>query len=173
MSIVTTIKGGSEKAFTEVFYQYHAKLYFYFLKKTRCGDNANELVQIVFIKFWNFKHTLSEELSLDSQIFTIARTCLVDFIRRQAVENKKITSLQQHYTTAHAALQPGSGFETSDYLNLAIQTLPPVRKKVFALNRIQGFSYKEIAQLLSISVKTVEDHMAKAIKQIRTLTSFF
>jgi RNA polymerase sigma-70 factor (ECF subfamily) len=173
LSIVTTIKGGSETAFTEVFYQYHSKLYSYFLKKTRSEDIANELAQISFIKLWNFKHTLSEDHSFDSQLFNIARTCLIDFIRRQSVLNKNITSLQQQYNTSHLTTQPDSSFETSHYFNLAIQALPPVRKKVFALSRIQGFSYREIAHQLSISVKTVEDHMAKAIKQIRALTSFF
>ena len=64
-------------------------------------------------------------------------------------------------------------FETEDYFNTAVKSLPPVRKKVFMLNRLQGLSYKEIAQQLSISINTVEDHMSKALRQIRTLITSF
>lgn len=173
MSIVNSIKTGSEKVFTEVFHQYHEKLYAYFLKKTGLPYISTELVQIAFIKLWDFKHTLRDDLSFDSQLFNIARTCFIDYLRKQAARNTRHIMYQQNITNTAAEIPSHSIFESSDYLNLAIQSLPPVRKKVFSLHRIQGFSYKEIAGHLSISVKTVEDHMAKAVKHIRALTSLF
>lgn len=133
---------------------------------------ATELVQIVFIKLWNFKHTLTEDFSFDTQLFNIARTCLIDFIRQHSVQKERTVSLHQ-YPCFNLTTGTDTTFETADYFNNVIQSLPPVRKKVFTLNRLQGLSYKEIAQHLSISINTVEDHMAKAIRQIRTLTSFF
>jgi RNA polymerase sigma factor (sigma-70 family) len=173
VSIVNSIKTGSEKVFTEVFHQYHEKLYGYFLKKTGLPFISTELVQIAFIKLWDFKHTLQDDLSFDSQLFNIARTCFIDYLRRQSVRNTRVVIYQQNLSNTAVEIQPHSILESSDYINLVVQSLPPVRKKVFSLHRIQGFSYKEIASHLSISVKTVEDHMAKAIKHIRALTSLF
>jgi RNA polymerase sigma-70 factor (ECF subfamily) len=70
---------------------------------------------------------------------------------------------------AGAGSSAGADFEASDHLLSLTRSLPPVRKRVFLLSRIQGHSYKEIAELLSISLKTVEDHMTKALRHIRGL----
>jgi RNA polymerase sigma-70 factor (ECF subfamily) len=59
------------------------------------------------------------------------------------------------------------GFERADAVNAAIETLPPVRKRVIILKAFHGFSNKEIAQQMEISVKTVEDHVTKAFRHIR------
>lgn len=166
---ITTIKEGSEKAFTQVYAQYHVKLYHYFLKKTKSDDLASELVQLTFIKLWRFRHTLTEKYTLDTQLFNIARTGLIDFIRQQSIKNARIIDLEID-TVSNQAILPDHSFELSDYFSHAIKTLPPVRKKVFILNRIQGFSYQEIANHLSISIHTVEDHMAKAVRHIKSIT---
>lgn len=172
VSQIKAIKKGDEKAFTIVFNDYYAKLYHYFLKKTKSEDIATEMVQIVFIKLWTFKHTLTESCPFDTQLFNIARTSLIDFIRKKAVLKAGTISLQQ-YTEKNLITGPDTNFETEDYFNSAIQSLPPVRKKIFTLSRIQGLSYNEIAQYLSISINTVEDHMSKAIRQIKNITTFF
>jgi len=171
LSEITTIQKGSEKAFTQVYSQYHVKLYRYFLKKTRSDEMATELVQIVFIKLWRFKHTLSENYSLDTQLFNMARTCLIDFIRQQSIQKTRLVNLETD-ADINIYTQPDLSFEMTDYFNHAIKTLPPVRKKVFILSRLQGLSYHEIAQHLSISIHTVEDHMTKAIRHIKALSSF-
>lgn len=132
---------------------------------------AKELVQLAFIKLWQFRHTLSDDYTLDAQLFNIATSALIDYLRQQATLRKKIVTLPEdtsELVNAPAA-ETGSSFEHTDYLHSAIRSLSPVRKKVFILSRIHGHSYKEISHQLSISVKTVEDHMAKALKQIRAM----
>jgi RNA polymerase sigma factor (sigma-70 family) len=170
---IDEIKSGTESSFTLVFNQFYTKVYHYFLKKTRSPEYARELVQLTFIKLWQFRHTLSEEYSLDLQLFNIACTTLIDFLRQQNTQRKMHARLagrtQQEEVSAQAA--PGDGFEEDDYLHSLTQTLSPVRKKVFILSRIHGHSYKEIAALLSISSKTVEDHMVKALRHLRSIAS--
>jgi len=154
-----------------VFDQFHSKLYYYFFKKTRSEEMAEELVQLTFIKLWKFRHTLSVDLSFDAQLFTIATSTLIDYLRRQNALRKKIAAIPENAeallnVTAEAA---DRNFEHSDYLRSVIKSLSPIRQKVFVLRRIYGYSYKEIARELSISVKTVEDHMVKALKHIRSV----
>ncbi len=171
MNLINSIKSGTEKAFTEVYQQYHVKLYRYFLKKTKSVEMATELVQNTFIKLWQFRHTLSENYTLDTQIFNIARTSLIDLVRQKNTHNNHFVSLESN-ADMNVCIHPNIAFEMTDYFNNAIKTLPPVRKKVFMLSRLQGLSYKEIAQQLSISVHTVEDHIGKAIRHIKSFGSF-
>lgn len=128
-------------------------------------------MQLTFIKLWRFRHTLSADISFDTQLFTMATSSLIDHLRQQHSLRKKITSMPDNAGELlySATTEAGHGFENTDYLQSAMRSLSPVRKKVFMLNRIHGHSYKEIAHELSISVKTVEDHMAKALKHIRSI----
>lgn len=155
-----------------MFKQYYSKVYFYLLKKTKSPEYARELAQLTFIKLWQFRHTLSPDLDLDLQLFNIASTTHIDFLRRENTLRRKILLLAEHSPKKEES-HSGSGFEEEDYLHALTRTLSPVRKKVFILSRIQGHSYKEIADQLSISIKTVEDHMVKALRQIRQVASHF
>jgi RNA polymerase sigma-70 factor (family 1) len=170
---IDEIKSGSESSFTLVFNQFYTRVYHYFLKKTRSPEYARELVQLTFIKLWQFRHTLSEEHSLDLQLFNIAGTTLIDFLRQQNSQRKMLSQLAVRAAQEEipAEMVSGDGFEEDDYLRSLTRTLPPVRKKVFILSRIHGHSYKEIAEQLSISSKTVEDHMVKALRHLRSIAS--
>jgi len=172
MDLITAIQNGTERDFTTVYNLYHVKLYNYFFKKSKSEALSIELVQIVFIKLWNFRYTITSDFSFDTQLFNIARTCFIDYIRQQALQKNRTIQLSEH--SVHSlAIEADSSFESANYFENLTQSLPPVRKKVFVLSRIQGLSYKEIAGHLSISVNTVEDHMSKAIRQIKAITSAF
>lgn len=170
MTQISAIQQGSESCFTQVYRDFHAKLFHYFLKKTKSDEIATELVQLAFIKLWRFKHTLSEDYSLDTQLFNMARGCLVDYLRQHAIQKAKFIHIDIE-TDINMLIQPDMNFEISDYFNNAIKSLPPVRKKVFILSRLQGLTYPEIAQQLSISINTVEDHMSKAFRKIKHISS--
>jgi RNA polymerase sigma-70 factor (family 1) len=173
LNIIEQIVNGYESAFNEIFTQYHKKLYFYFLKKSNSQEISKELVQLTFIKLWQFKHTLSESHSFDSQIFNIARTTFIDHLRHQS-SLKNMMNNSAESTDDHEERFPSSyitNLETTDYLQQAIKSLSPARRNIFVLSRVQGLSNKEIATKLSISIKTVEDHMTKAVRQIRSISS--
>jgi len=153
-----------------VFNQYYSKVYFFLLKKTRSSESAGELAQLTFIKLWQFRDTLTPDLDFDLQLFNIACSTLIDFLRRENTRRKKHLLLAENALQEQEAHSAG-GFEEEDYLHTLTRTLPPVRKKVFILSRIKGHSYKEIAEQLSISSKTVEDHMVKALRHLRSIAS--
>jgi len=139
-------------------------VYGYFLKKTASDDLAEELTQLAFIKLWRFKHTLTEDFPLDVQLFKIAKTTLLDYFKKLANDerNLKIYSADLTYKIAEQSLQ----FDINKQLEVVLNCLPPTRKQVFVLNRVHGYSYKEIAEKLSISPRTVEKHISLAIKQL-------
>jgi RNA polymerase sigma-70 factor (ECF subfamily) len=168
---IAEIRSGDEASFTEVFNLYYAKVYHHFLKKTRSSTTAREAAQLTFIKLWEFRHTLSEAVSLDTQIFHIAAGALIDYLRRENTQRNKVAVLAKSNGADDVSpTEQGQAFEAADYLLSLTRSLSPVRKKVFILSRVHGHSYKEIAAQLSISRKTVEDHMVKALRQIRSLS---
>jgi RNA polymerase sigma factor (sigma-70 family) len=165
----------TEKEFTETFNLYYPKVYHHFLKRTRSAAVAREVAQLTFIKLWEFRHTLKDTIALDTQLFHIAAGVFIDHLRREGVQRKKVLAFAGESRAGEAEAQAdsepsaGAAFEASDHLLSLTRSLSPVRKRVFLLSRIQGHSYKEIAELLSISLKTVEDHMTKALRHIRGL----
>lgn len=157
----------TEASFTEVFHLYYPKVYHHFLKRTRSAAVAREVAQLTFIKLWEFRHTLKDTISLDTQLFHMAAGVFIDHLRKEQVQRRKVVEHGPARNLEEAA--PDRTFEASDHLLSLTRNLSPVRKRVFLLSRIQGHSYKEIAELLSISLKTVEDHMTKALRHIRGL----
>jgi RNA polymerase sigma-70 factor (ECF subfamily) len=170
---IAEIKKGDEVAFLAVYNQFHTKLFHYFLKRTRSKEAAKDLTQQSFIKLWQSKHTLSEEHLPDVQFFTIANSVFIDHLRRQAVERKYQHQLMQDGLEELSTLvcHAHTDYESSNYLDAVAEDLPPVRKNVFMLKVAKGYSNKEIAEQLSVSIKTVEDHYSKALKHVRSLVT--
>src|ERR1044071_7353402 len=81
--MVNAIKNGNPAAFEKVYREHREKVYAYFLKKTNSCEDARDLLQTVFLKLWQYKSSLSEEYLLEQQIFHIARTVLIDHLRRE------------------------------------------------------------------------------------------
>jgi RNA polymerase sigma-70 factor (family 1) len=168
MISIADIRSGDEAVFTRLFDAYYAKVYHYMLKKTRSPYMAREVAQLTFIKLWQFRHTLSEEHTLDGQLFRIASGSLIDHLRAENTRRKHVLLLARDAKAD--VLDPASlSLESSNYLKSLTDTLPPVRKKVFLLSRVHGHTHREIAEQLSISIKTVEDHMMKAMRHLRQL----
>jgi len=169
LNIVTHIKEGDLPVFNQVFYQYHEKLYYYVFSKTKSSFCAEEVVQLTFIKLWQYRQNLNETISIDVQLFRIAKTTLIDQLRKINYSEKLLASLQK--TSGGFTINKGEGNmrqqELYHQLQTALSEMPPVRRKVFELSRFSGLSYREIADRLSISVKTVENHINRALKHIR------
>lgn len=165
MDQIAAIRSGIVTVFEEVYYEFHEKLYFYFLKRTTDADVATELVQLTFIKLWRYRSHLNEELPLSQQLFRIARTTLIDVLRRRA-QQRSIHLATDQLPDLPDTNRASQERETLDQMHRAMECLPPERKKIIQY-RINGFSNKEIATHLSISLKTVENQVNRAIKQMK------
>jgi RNA polymerase sigma-70 factor (ECF subfamily) len=146
-------------------------VYYYFISRTRDDYFAEELTQMTFIKLWEYREGLSTEIDFDTQLFRIARTVMIDAIR----EKERRKRLMNGFKTQADTIEPlySSHNEAESDFNNSLQELPAVRKKVFVLNRLHGFSYKEIAAELNISDRTVEKHISLALKQLRRMLTLF
>jgi RNA polymerase sigma-70 factor (family 1) len=166
---IKELKDGDESYFKQVFDQYHQKLYFFILYKTRSEYIAEEVVQLAFTKLWQCRQTLKEEYTISTQLFRIATTTLIDYLRKY--NNKEaVTARLDTLATEKgidSTIEKMNGADLQKRITAAVNDLPPVRKQVFEMSREQGMSYREIAETLSVSSKTVETHIYKALKQIQ------
>jgi RNA polymerase sigma factor (sigma-70 family) len=167
--MITDIRSGCEKAFLLVYRQFHEKLYFYFLQKTRSEEVSEELVQLTYIKLWQYRQNLNDQLPISQQIFRIAKTTLIDVLRKKAAnrlvsfDNVSQPDVVEEETTLHKEEQVALVQESLCHL-------PPMQRKIVAF-RLEGMTNKEIAGQMAISKKTVENQVNKAIKEIRKKTN--
>jgi len=166
---IKELKDGEEFYFRQVFDQYHQKLYFFILYKTKSEYIAEEVVQMAFTKLWQCRQTLQEEYTISTQLFRIATTILIDYLRKY--NNKEAVTGRLDGVNIEKGVdstnEKMSGAELQKRISEAVNEMPPVRKQVFEMSREHGMTYREIAETLCVSSKTVETHIYKALKQIK------
>ncbi len=171
-NILHHIRTGDIVSFRTAYQHYHNKLYFYALKHTRSSWLAEEVVQITFIKLWENRTTLSPDLGLSPQFFRIAKSIMIDLLRKEIRRIDHHTALGEETQTCETPDLAGK--EDLRQVYDTIGQMAPVRQKVFKLSRIEGLSHKEISEQLSISPKTVENHIGRALRQLKdVLTLLF
>ncbi len=166
MNPITALIQGDRAIFEQVYRQYHKRVYFFVLKKTQSAYLAEETTQLCFIKLWQYRSTLSPAQALFTQVFRIARTTMIDLLRKQ-YNRQLLQSNPPAIAGEYTILEKLAGKEIQSALITAISEMPVMRRQVFVLSRIEGMSYRQIAQCLSISVKTVEGHISQALKELR------
>lgn len=166
MHNVTEIRNGNYAAFDEAYQLMHIKVFRFFLKRVQLHNTAEDLTQQCFIRLWQYRSTLSEAHTLDKQLFVMAHSLLINHFRKLATEKEYKTHISLQYPL-EPYTDPDERFARKDQLEAALVHLPPVRQRVLILRLVHGYSNKEIADQLSVSVKTVEDHILKAIRAMK------
>ena len=175
MYTVLNIKLGSVKAFEAIYHLHKDKLYFWLLGKMRSEYWAQEILQHTFVKCWINRDSLSDSLDVEIQLFRIARSLMIDQLRKLANE-RRLAANAPDADTQTSPLQQYDAHETLRQIDKLINNLPEVSKQVFRLSREHGLTYNEIARELSISPKTVEYHISRILsllrKSVLILTAF-
>lgn len=140
------------------------------VKKAKSESIAEEIVQEVFLKLWVKKEMAAGIDDLASFLYTMATNKLYDHFKKVAGDSRKLEHLwlQVQQAANSNPVEEALDFRESMHLvNQAIEQLPPQRKKIYQLNRMEGLSYEEIAQMLNISKSTVSNQLVEATKFIR------
>lgn len=166
--LIQGIQQNDERIFSLVYDLYHNKLYYYILKKIASPEASAELVQTVFIKCWRYRNSLSVDISLSNQIFRIAKTSVIDLLRKKASE--KLVSIDDCENISSLPVENEIAHPQLDEVKATLKLISPQRRKIVEC-RLEGLSNNEIAQRLSISKKTVENQLNRAVKEIRNHVS--
>lgn len=165
--LLSQLKSGNEQAFHKIYKLYSASLYSSLLSLVKSHREVQEILQDVFLKIWTNRQSIDIEKSFRSYLFKIAENKAYDFFRKTVRDKKRRDQLIDMATT-ECDLSEELFFTNNnmEVLENAIDSLPAQRKQVFRLCKIEGKSYKQVSELLGISVSTISDHIVKATKTI-------
>lgn len=170
---ITEVRAGNALVFEQIYYQFHERFYWYVLKRTGSATLAEDVVQESFMKLWDRRASLSLSFPIEVQLARIIRTTLIDHLRKAASQRKVLESYNNNLGSMSTDNDPLLKKELAEKIQTVVQSLPPECKKVFQLSREEGLSYSQIASLLSISPKTVENQVSKALRVIRKAVFIF
>ena len=149
-----------------LFRKYYASLCKSLYKILRDATLAEDIVQEVFLKVWEVRETLKMEDAIQSYLYRSCYNAALNFLKQQK-KNTDLDNLEATITASDSAERHLNFQETEAEIQKAIDALPPKTKVVFTLSRFEELSYKEIAERLDISVKSVEKHMGIALQRLR------
>ena len=164
--LVKALSKGEVKAFNDLFQLYGNRIFRFALGYLKSQPDAEELVQDVFLKVWEKRCELKENLSFKAYIFTIAFNIIRKYFVKKALTTKYFE--QQVIEDADLSTIQNIDFQsTKKAIDQLVDQLPARRKEVFIKSRFEGLTVKEIAKELGTSPKTVENQLGEALKFIR------
>lgn len=159
----------------ELLFKTHFKaLHAYGMSILRDEQEAEEIVQQVFLKFWEKRNTLTIETSVKAYLYKSVYNDCLNHLRnfktrlKYQGEAQRMTDLYERPASARVEMN-----EFQSILNEAINELPEKCRTIFQMSRFEELKYREIAEKLGLSVKTVENQMSKALKILRLELSGF
>jgi RNA polymerase sigma-70 factor (ECF subfamily) len=166
--LVLLLRQDNLKAFDQLYFKYHKKLYYFAKGYLKSNEKAEGLVQEVFIRIWTNRHKIDEEQSFNAFIYSVAYHAILNIFRKEARERKYINQyrLFRDLKSNNTSLDVEYN-NLKELANDVIEKLPQKRKVVFKLSREEGLSNQEIAEKLGISKKTVENQIHSALKFIK------
>jgi RNA polymerase sigma-70 factor (family 1) len=165
---------GNMGAFEEIYNRYWLKLYSAAYKRLKERETAKEIVQDFFTSFWINREQVKIQTSLQGYLFTSVKYLVLNHKRAEAVRNSYVEILLMVNNSFDNSTEENYYYkELLERVEVEVNQLPPKCRNVFELSRKQYKTNKEIAQLMGISEKTVENHLTKALRYLRVnLNSF-
>ena len=163
------IQGGDIREFERLFEKYYGPLCHHADKLLKDMDTAEDLVQDFFYHFWKNRETFNLKLSLNAYMYQSIRNNALHHLEHLAVRKRYAEQVSGEYKGEAAAdFQPDAELnDLGKAINATLQQMPERCSRIFRMNRFEGKKYREIAEILSISVKTVEADMGKALQMFR------
>ncbi len=160
------LKEGNVKIFDYLFHYYYSGLVVFSSRFVENAEVAEDIVQDFFFKLWINRRKLVIRQSLKSYFFSAIKNRSIDFLKREKNGKKVKTEIAYIQESDNENLFVES--ELEELINNAIEKLPEKCKHIFLMNRFQGIKPAEIAEIEHISVRTVEGHIGKAIRLLRS-----
>jgi RNA polymerase sigma-70 factor (ECF subfamily) len=166
---IEKIRHGDESAFEALFRAYYPSLCRFAAGYVDADAHARDLVQDVFLRIWERRANWTVRHSLKAYLYQAVRNRALNHVRRQNTKDDAVDDLE--YTTDDAehrtAADAYHAHTLSEEVDEAIADLPERRRMAFLLHRRHGFTYKEIARIMDITTKTVENQIGRALQSLR------
>jgi len=172
-ALTVLLQNGDEHAFTEIYNRYWDKLFAIAANKLKDLDEAEEIVQDIFVSLWKRREELGAIDTLSPYLAVSVKYRVIKYLDKQN-NRQRYANQQQTAILADDSTQQWLEFEElRSRLAMFVADLPEKCRLVYRLSRESGFPQKRIAEELGISEKTVEAHLGKALKTLRARLSSF
>ena len=171
-NLIPILRHGDKKAFEEIYNDFFGVMYHLSVQYLHDQKASEEIVQDTFMKLWEIRDTLNDQFNIRNFLYTITKNNCLNYLRNQKIALKHQHNIQ--YLEIHfnfEALERLGNYmefeELREKIDNAIAALPDDLRETFLLSRYEDLHYKEIADRLSISIKTVEARMSKTLRILR------
>ncbi len=157
-------------AFYHIYERYSKRLYGFVLRYIKQKEDAEEIVQEVFVKIWESRNKIDAYSSFESFLFTIAYNTTISLLRKRSNEKKYLEYLKSLQQSANSPdlIDEIQFNELNDRVQSLLNELTPRQKEIFKLSREEGLTHDEIARKLDISVNTVKKHMSNTLALLKS-----
>jgi RNA polymerase sigma-70 factor (ECF subfamily) len=165
-----------DSTFEDIYVHYYARLKRFAQEYVVSEEDAENILQDVFLDFWEKREVLLSHVNVIAFLFTSIKNRCIDFLRRKMLEQEVTNLIQEEYLlTLQMNLNSLQTFnehiftqeEIEELINKAIASLPDKCREIFIKNKIEGKRRKDIAAELNISVNTIETQMTIAYKKLK------
>lgn len=162
------IKNGDKTAFNQLFKWYYADLKAYGIKIAGQENDAQEAIQLLFVKIWEKRNTLNEVISIKSYLLKAYRRTLIDFLQAEKKQQSLVVP-NSTFIIAPSELKMFHQAKTAQAEQLAklLNQLPDKQKEIIYLRFYNQLSYLEIAEIIDLNYQSVRNYSVKAIKFLR------
>jgi len=167
IELVNLLQKGDIEAFDLIYEKYSAKLYLFSLKYLRSKEDAEELIQSVFLTLWENHKKLKKESSFKSFLFTIAYNKICNIFKERNYSRNYIVELTER-TQASTDMEDNIFYKSAlDQIKKIIEFLPDKQRAIFIKSRFEHKSSKEIADELGLSPATIDNYISECLRFIR------
>lgn len=169
IDLIKAFKKGDGRAFEELFNRHHKKLYAFLYGMLNSKEDAEEIVQEAFVKIWERREQFIEDNLFESFLFKIAKNAFLNLARKRVTklvfdnQSDLLPEILSNDTDDYIIYK-----ETKQIIDSIINELPPKRKEIFLLRRVDGLSRHEISHEMGISIITVDNQLMKAKKYLKS-----
>lgn len=165
--LLIQLKSGDVKAFEELYNRYKHRLAGKLLQLLKSEELAQDALQDLFAKIWEVRESLDPEQSFSAFLYRIATNLALTAFRRATRETSPKTLLKIGYSESYTHVEEKLiSKERVKIIKDALDLLPERQRQVFVMHKIDGKSYKEIAEELNISLSAINNHITRANKQL-------
>ncbi len=169
---IPALRNGEKKAYEAVYNEFFGVLFHLCLQYLHDEKAAEEIVQDTFLKLWEIRKTLNDQINIRNFLYTITKNNCLNYLRNQKIsmkhlENMKYLEMQFNYEALEKLGNYLQFEELRSKIEEAIANLPSEVIETFKLSRFEELPYREIANKQDISLKTVEARISKALRILR------
>lgn len=166
--LLKRLAAGDDIAFNTIYEQYQQSVFAFAFYLTKSKELSEEVVQEVFVKVWEKKEQLPEDLVILPYIKRMTQNLVLDLFRKAGREQALQQKLQEAMSNLFS--HPADQLQEKELRRIyrqGIDLLPPQKKIIYTLHRDHLLSYEQIAARLGLSPNTVRNHMSQAIRSVR------